>query len=169
MTGNRRFWPVDVGLHKAVKSVWDDLPREVDQIWAEAVMRWRMGELLYFREDMEDKARGEQEKHREKSIKEGMIRSFLEKPVPVNYDSMDLEARRVFWANKVAGDVQLVPGTKVCALEVWCEAFNSPAQFMKRTDTQEINLILESTEGWIRNKSARRYGYCGTQRGFEKT
>lgn len=168
MTGNRRFWPVDVGLHKAVKSVWDDLPMEVDQIWAEAVMRWRMGELLYFREDLESRAKEQQEKHREKSTKEGLIREFLEKPVPANYDSMDLETRRVFWANKVAGDVQLVPRTKVCALEIWCEVFNSQAQFMKRADTQEINLILENTKGWIRNKSVRRYGYCGTQRGFEK-
>ena len=27
MTGNRRFWPVDVGLHPAKKSVWEDLPQ----------------------------------------------------------------------------------------------------------------------------------------------
>ena len=114
------------------------------------------------------KERREIQEHREKSTKEGLIRAFLEKPVPENYDDMDLEARRVFWANKVAGDVQLVPRTKVCALEIWCEVFNSPAQFMKRADTQEINLILENTEGWIRNKATRRYGYCGTQRGYEK-
>ena len=34
-TGDRRFWPVDVGMHKPQKSVWDDLPKGVDQIWAE--------------------------------------------------------------------------------------------------------------------------------------
>lgn len=32
MTGNRRFWPVDVGMHPAKKSVWQELPVEVDQI-----------------------------------------------------------------------------------------------------------------------------------------
>ena len=35
-TGNRRFWPVDVGLYTPKKSVFNDLPKEIDQIWAEA-------------------------------------------------------------------------------------------------------------------------------------
>jgi hypothetical protein len=43
-TGNRRFWPVDVGAHLAKKSVWEDLPKEVDQIWAEAYTYWALGE-----------------------------------------------------------------------------------------------------------------------------
>lgn len=168
LTGNRRFWPVDVGIRKAKKSVWNDLPMEVDQLWAEAVFLWKVGELLYFDEELENQAKIEQEKHREASAKEGMIRAFLERPVPVNYDQMDLDARRVFWANKLTGEVKTEPRKKVCALEIWCEVFNSPVQFMKRADAQEINLILENTEGWVRNKKTRRYGYCGTQRGFEK-
>ena len=36
-TGNRRFWLVDVGAIPAVKSVWKDLPGEVDQIWAVSI------------------------------------------------------------------------------------------------------------------------------------
>lgn len=36
-TGNRRFWPVDVGRRPSVKNVWRDLDRERDQLWAEAV------------------------------------------------------------------------------------------------------------------------------------
>uniref|UniRef100_UPI002ED32185 VapE domain-containing protein n=1 Tax=[Ruminococcus] torques TaxID=33039 RepID=UPI002ED32185 len=47
MTGNIRFWPVDVGVHPAKKSVWKDLPQEVDQIWAEAYTYWILGEPLY--------------------------------------------------------------------------------------------------------------------------
>ena len=43
MTGNRRFWPVDVGMHPAKKSVWQELPAEVDQIWAEAYAYWFSG------------------------------------------------------------------------------------------------------------------------------
>ncbi|PIB39592.1 hypothetical protein AOA59_30015, partial [Pseudomonas sp. 2822-15] len=37
-TGGRRFLPVDCGLMQPVKSVFNDLQSEVDQIWAEAVM-----------------------------------------------------------------------------------------------------------------------------------
>lgn len=168
LTGNRRFWPVDVGKHKPKKNIWNDLPAEVDQIWAEAVMRWRIGEPLYFEKpEMEELARAEQEKHREANIKEGVIKSFLEQPVPKNYGSMDLGARRMFW-NGNAHNVETVPRKKTCALEIWCEAFGGNMQLMKRADTLEINQILENLPGWRRTTGNRRFGYCGTQKGFER-
>lgn len=168
LTGNRRFWPVDVGRNKPKKNIWNDLPREVDQIWAEAVWRWRIGEPLYFEKpEMEDLARAEQEKHREANIKEGVIRSFLEQPIPVNYYSMDLAARRMYWSGGAHG-VETMPRKKTCAAEIWCEAFGGNILLMKRADTLEINQILENLPGWKRNANVRRYGYCGTQKGFEK-
>lgn len=167
LTGNRRFWPVDVGKHKPKKNIWNDLPAEVDQIWAEAVMRWRIGEPLYFEKpEMEELARAEQEKHREANIKEGVIRSFLEQPVPKNYNSMDLGARRMFW-NGNAHNVETVPRKKTCALEIWCEAFGGDMKMMKRADAMEINQILETLPNWQRINSSRKFGYCGQQKGFE--
>ena len=167
LTGNRRFWPVDVGKNMPKKNIWNDLPGEVDQIWAEAMWRWRIGEPLYFEKpEMEDLARAEQEKHREANIKEGVIKSFLEQPVPKNYYSMDLQARRMYW-NGGAHGVETMPRTKTCALEIWCEAFGGAMQMMKRADTLEINQIVENLPGWKRNATTRKYGYCGQQRGFE--
>ena len=168
LTGNRRFWPVDVGRNRPKKHIWNDLPGEVDQIWAEAVWRWRIGEPLYFEKpEMEDLARAEQEKHREANIKEGVIRSFLEQPIPVNYYSMDLAARRMYWSGGAHG-VETMPRKKTCAAEIWCEAFGGNLLLMKRADTLEINQILENLPDWKRNANVRRYGYCGTQKGFEK-
>src|SRR5690606_2790431 len=46
-TGNRRFWPVVVGVQEPKKNVFRDLPEEVDQIWAEAFLAWQLGEPLY--------------------------------------------------------------------------------------------------------------------------
>ena len=68
-TGNRRFWPVDVGVHPAQRSVWDDLPQEVDQIWAEAYTYWMIGEPLYLSKEIEEMAQEQQESHREASGK----------------------------------------------------------------------------------------------------
>lgn len=168
LTGNRRFWPVDVGKHKPKKNIWEDLPGEVDQIWAEAVMRWRIGEPLYFESpEIENLARAEQEKHREANVKEGIIKGFLEQPVPKNYNSMDLAARRMFWSGN-AHNVETVQRQKTCAAEIWCEAFGGNILLMKRADTLEINQILENLPGWRRNKSNRNYGYCGQQKGFER-
>ena len=78
-TGNRRFWPVDVGLGPVTKNVWADLPGEIDQLWAEAVVRWRTGEALFLKGDLEEAAKAKQEEHREVSTREGLITDFLER------------------------------------------------------------------------------------------
>lgn len=59
-TGSRRFWPVDVGVKVHLKNVWDDLDKEADQVWAEAVMRWSLGEKLYIFDEIETEAQAEQ-------------------------------------------------------------------------------------------------------------
>lgn len=169
-TGNRRFWPVDVGLHKAKKSIWVDLPEEVDQIWAEAYCYWVLGEPLYLSKEAEALAEEQQESHRESHAKEGIIREFLEKKIPSEWDSYDLLMRRQFWAGtlKLPADEVLVDREKVCAVEIWQECFNGDPKFMKRQDSTEINNILGNIKGWKRNKSVRRYGFYGTQKGFER-
>lgn len=166
-TGSRRFWPVDVGICTPTKNIWSELPGEVDQLWAEAVYYWKQGEPLYMdTPELDAAAKAEQEQHREDNVKEGMIRDFLEKPIPDNYDSLSLAARRMYWAGTAQCDTT-TRRTKVCALEIWCECFGGDPRNMKRADSRDINYILASLAGWKRNKDKRRYGYCGAQRGFE--
>ncbi|NLY20697.1 MAG: virulence-associated protein E [Tissierellia bacterium] len=169
MTGNRRFWPVDVGIFKPRKSVFDDLEDEVDQIWAEAKMLWVLGEPLYLSGESEIISKEMQELHRESNVKEGTVRDFIERKVPKNWDSIPLGERRMYWAGNLdIGGIELVEREKVCSLEVWCECFNGDQKYMKQKDSIEINNIISSFDSWIRNKSKRRYGYCGIQRGFER-
>ena len=170
-TGSRRFWPVDAGVRPPKKDIWRDLPGEVDQLWAEAVQLWREREPLYMdTPELDAAARAAQDQHREDSVKEGVIRDFIEKDVPSNYDTLPLATRRMYWADSWQPDANVVlcPREKVCALEVWCECFAGDPRNMRRADAAEINLILATTPGWKRNKSMRRYGYCGRQRGFER-
>ena len=169
-TGNRRFWPVDVGAHSAQKSVWDDLPKEVDQIWAEAYIYWALGEPLFLSKELEALAAEQQESHREASDKEGMILDFLEKPIPSNWDQMNLSQRKMFWQGnlKLQEGIKLVSREKVCAMEIWAECFNGDPKHMKRIESVEINNILTNAKGWKRNKSKRRYGPYGILSGFER-
>lgn len=167
-TGNRRFWPVDVGVHPAKKSIWNDLPGEVDQIWAEAYMYWALGEQLHLTKDIEDMAYEQQESHRETSGKEGLISEYLDKLVPKNWDQMDIPARKMFLAGGGVGDVELVPREKTCAVEIWVECFGGEPKYLKRADSTEINNILSGLKGWKRNKTTRRYGQYGQQKGFER-
>lgn len=166
LTGNRRFWPVDVGGIKPEKSIWVDLPEEVDQIWAEAVQRFRDGETLYLPPELEDIAKAAQDGHRETNVREGLIQAFVRKPVPKNYSTMSLNARRIFWGGAVEDKGELVQRDRVCALEVWCECLDGDPKFMKRSDAREINQILANLEGAKRTENALRFGYCGVQRGF---
>lgn len=167
-TGNRRFWPVDVGVVPHTKTVWSDLPEEIDQLWAEAVVRWRAGEPLFLKGELEDAAKQKQEEHREASTREGIIMDFLDKQVPEDWQSWPLDRRRMFWGGAVQGEVKLVDRDRVCALEVWCEALDGKQKDIRYSDTAEINSIIEASGSWEKSKSALRFGYCGAQRGFLK-
>ena len=165
MTGNRRFWPVDVGMHPAKKSVWQELPAEVDQIWAEAYAYWAAGEKLFLPKELEEAAVEQQETHREASGKEGLIMDFLNKPVPANWNQMDVVKRRMFLAGGMHMEGELVLRDRVCAVEIWVECFGGDLKHMKRSDSMEINNILLHGK-WQRIKTPRDFGPYGQQRGF---
>jgi predicted P-loop ATPase len=176
-TGNRRFWPVDVGIRPEKLSPWDDLPGNVDQIWAEAVMYWRFGEPLYLTGEVEKMAIEAQEEHREASQWEGMIRDFLDTEVPLDWDDMDVSERRTF----LNGNSSLPPEKplrkmdKVCAVEIWAECLNGDPRFLKKQEAEMIGRILNRIPGWERivssdNKpSTARFGPYKTQRGFRRS
>ena len=168
-TGNRRFWPIDVGENEARLSVFDDLPGQVDQIWAEAVMYWRMGEPLYLTGEAERLAQEAQEEHREASGWEGMIMDFLEIEVPVNWDKMDIQERRMFLNGNTQTDkLQLSPIDKICIMEIWVECIGGDQRFLKPQYRTKIGNILARIRGWERIKTNARFGPYGRQKGFRR-
>ena len=170
-TGNRRFWPVDVGARPAKKSVWDDLPAEVDQVWAEAYLYWALGEPLYLSKEIEALALEQQEEHMESSGKEGMVWEFLEKPILSNWRELTVSQHQQFWNGNLqyGDDVRLVRRDTVCAAEILVECFGLNFGRTQNIMAREINTILSRTPGWKRNKSMRRYGLgYDRQKGFER-
>ena len=167
-SGNRRFWPVDVGKRLHRLNVWRDLTDDVvAQIWAEAKVRWQMGEQLYLIGDLEEAAKGHQEQHRDASPWEGMIRDFLSRPVPDDWLKWDLNQRRDFWAANVTGSYTLVPRDRISAIEVWCEMFLKHKSDLKPQDRKEINSCIANCKGWKRSDKPFYDGIpYGAQRGF---
>ena len=173
MTGNRRFFPVDVHPEKAVKDVWKDLDtKAVDQIWAEAVSLFRNGEKFYmWNGDLKRMAEEVQDSHLEESPLAGAVLAFLDKKIPKNWDEMELSTRRDFIQNEsfvsdIKGEVYR---DKVCALEIWCELFNGERKDLTRQKSKEINDIIEKTGEWVRAKSTFYLGSIyGQQRGFTR-
>ncbi len=170
-TGNRRFWPVDVGVQEPTKNVFTQLEGEVDQIWAEAFLVWQLGEPLYLTGEAERIALIEQQAHMENDVKEGIIREFVERPVPVNWYKRSLAERRMYWSNEFGRNQneKTVPRDRICAAEIWCECFGKDISFMRRQDVIEINKILDNLPGWKKDKNGKQFGKpYGLQRGYSR-
>ena len=173
-TGNRRFWPVDLTGKGKKKSIWRDLPPEVPQIWAEAAALYRLGEPLILSHDAEKMAEHAQEEHRETSYSEGAIVEFLERKVPLDWYKRSLYERRNWldsgFDQKQADESQLMYRDRICAWEIWNECFKMPGyNRMRKSDSKEINGILERLPGWERPKGVMRFGgEYGSQRGFQR-
>lgn len=166
-TGNRRFWPVDVGAVPHTKSVFTDLTDDViSQIWAEAKTRWQLGERLYLTGELEEMAQEMQEMHREASPKEGMIEDFVAQEIPTDWQKWSIDRRRDWWAQATHGDVETMPRDRISAVEVWCELYNGNQKDFRQVDTREINNILAKMPNLTRAKSNFRCGPYGRQRGF---
>ena len=170
-TGNRRFWPVDVMEAEPTKSVFTDLPDEViNQVWAEAKMRWQTGEALYLTGALETEAKLKQEEHREASVREGLIMEFAERQVPADWTKWSIDRRRDYWAGAAhtqeGTTIELIDRDRISAVEVWCELFNGNVRDMKSADTREINAVLSMMKGWKRSDKVLRCGPYDVQRGF---
>lgn len=173
-TGSRRFLPIDctgngTSRSSCAKSVFEDLAGAVPQIWAEALACYRLGETLYLdSKELSAAAKAAQEEHAVHSAKEGIIREFVEREVPDNWDKLDLEARRRYRSGLMTPEgVGLKKLDRVCAIEIWCEALGGDIKYFKRQDAAEINGILAHLEGWEKCKTNVRFGAVyGVQKGF---
>ena len=170
ITGNRRFWPVRVSGGK--KSVWN--MQDVDQIWAEALARYKDGEDLILKGDEELMALEEQRDAMEADDREGLIRDYLDTLLPENWDNMDLYERRSFLAGQSEFGSEMPVGKKrrdkVCVHEIWCECLGKDKTNLRRQDSYEIIGVLMrigSWESYTGNKQGQtRFPLYGNQKTF---
>ncbi|MCD7752241.1 MAG: virulence-associated E family protein [Lachnospiraceae bacterium] len=170
ITGNRRFWPVPVSGH-GKHHPWE--LREVDQVWAEAIERYRAGEELYLKGRLAADAYVIQQDAMESDDREGVISDYLETLLPENWDKMDLFQRRSFLSGSEfdgSPKIGTVRREKVCIMEIWCECFGKERPNLKRSDSYEVESILMKLGGWepIRGlKSGKtRFPLYGPQKTF---
>lgn len=145
-TGNRRFWVIECEQDIPAKDVFTDLDAERDQIWAEAVQRFRDGEPLYLSRELETAARQGQTEHNEVSADDriGVIEAYLKRRLPETWDSFTVDMRRKF----IQGP-ELDPSDNfklretISAVEVLAECFGEKLDERTRYRTKEINQILK--------------------------
>lgn len=168
LTGNRRFWPVDIDVIGRKKNVFEHLAAERDQIWAEAVMRWTLGEELHLPPELDQVAMAVQEDHRTSDYREGLIRGFLEEEIPEDWMKWDLRQRNAWREGGLKYEGKLAPRSRVCALEIWCEVLGGKRGDLKKTDSREINQLLERMPGWAPDGLRHAGKNYGTQRCFRR-
>lgn len=170
ITGNRRFWPVQVSEHGSLHP-WD--LEEIDQVWAEAIQAYKDGESLFLSGEVAQMAYAKQQEAMESDDREGLVQDYLDRLLPENWDNMDLYQRRTFLGG---GEFEDTPteGTvrreRVCIMEIWCECFGKERQNLKKADSYELEGILNKIGGWERytgNASGKmRISGYGIQRAF---
>jgi predicted P-loop ATPase len=158
-TGNRRFWPVECLVQSRWKSPWSDLPAEVDQIWAEAVTRWRDGEPLILPPELDSAVVAVQAEHAESDVTAGLVLEYLSQPIPEDWYEKDYSEYENFDTRKT------VQRDRVTALEVWRYGLKMGGRPPKYESTH-INRIIKSTGEW--EKRTGRFGRFGLQKGFTK-
>ena len=173
-TGNRRFWPVILKTGPREKAPWDLDQETVNQIWAEALEIWKNGEPLYLEGEVAAEAIEQQKAAMEADERLGLIREYLDRLLPENWETRTVAERQAYFQGGDFG--QEAEGTvrrdRVCVAEIWCECFGRDLAAIKRFDMDEIHGLIRQIDGWGRytgnERGNLRFGPYGAQRAYTK-
>jgi hypothetical protein len=151
-TGNRRWWVVV--CNATADDRGEDLAsliRDRDQVWAEAVAAWRLGEDLTLPKELENDALRLQEQAQADDSWRGMIAEWLDRKIPKDWAQKDLPSRLSWWSNDFAQepDDKLVPRETVCVAEIWCELMRKDKGDMDLYKSRRIGNILRASGEWV--------------------
>lgn len=170
-TGERRFYPIDVGVIPTQKSIFRDLPSEVDQIWAEAMYYYHEGKTpLILPKEVISIATEAQKAHKEGAEDPliGIIEDFLNKPLPPDWSAYSLDQRLLFFADTTTERSNLIPRKIVCSMEIWCECLGGKKGYAPKPEMYKINRVLRIL-GWEKGDRPKMdIPPYGQQRYYEK-
>lgn len=170
-TGNRRFWPVECDMSKATKDVFTISSNERDQIWAEVVYRYVMGEDLYLTGSVLNLSKHIQESFTEREVHTSNIEAYLMTKVPENWYSLSLYDRIEYLQNpndNMIGKPELLR-YKITPTEIWTECIRGQLKDLNKFSYNSIKNSMRKIHGWkhqvikVQNKSDRGW-YCETNK-----
>jgi Predicted P-loop ATPase and inactivated derivatives len=169
ITGNRRFWPVNVHSESAKKS-WQLTENEVSQIWAETLYLYNQGENLYLEGKDLIIAEEQQKQAMETDERQGLVEDYLNTLLPENWESMSLFERKNFLSGDDFGGTKIgtVERSQVGNAEIWCECFGNNLSAIKSADSYAIAAIMIKIDGWEKSSKRKKVSLYGQQRMYEK-
>ena len=152
-TSNRRFWPM-----RCTKPLdFAALQGVRDQLWAEAVARWRDGEALFLEGEAADIAAQAQSERQEDDPLADIIRQWLDQPIPADYWQRSKDAAGIF--DDFDASTPTVERDRTCAAEIWECCLGGKGKDMSRVKALQIAEAMRRI-GWERRKGrfGERYG-----------
>lgn len=164
--GNRRFWPVAIDEIECLRDVVNDLSAdEVGQLWAEAREMYLSGEDVHLPPALEAEARTMQKEHTEEHPWTGVIRNFLEMPLPKTWEKKTVYERMAYMhEEEETREAGYYVRNKVCVSELWCEALGKPEKDMNYLNARDLHSIMRSLPEWEISGTQLRFGRYGMQR-----
>jgi predicted P-loop ATPase len=160
-SGNRRWWCVKCEASEFDMAV---VEQERDQLWAEAIVRYRAGEPLWLEDpSVRQEAEVIQKDRMHDDAWIDTIRGWLDRPI-----------RSDHWkrAGGQTGDfddgVTMVERDRTCAMEIWTECLGGEPDKINRQVQGRIADAMRSIPGW--NRQAVRLGarYGDMVKGFAR-
>lgn len=175
--GNRRFWIQTVNRSAVKKSVMEDLTtEEVAQIWAEAVYKFKKGEPIYLEREYEIRAKAIQDQHTEEDDRAGLVRQYLEMPIPAQWETMSKYQRLDYLSGNPVTDgmgdpiefTDMKQRERVCIPEIWVDVFNGSMKDLTMVNTKMIRDILNKMPDWEQYPHRTTFKGYGSQRGYKR-
>ena len=170
-TGNRRFWVIEVDAkYRKYPDFRAAMTKDRDQLWAEAVRRYRDGEELCLPDALNEEVRKRQAAHNDNADDplRGAVRAYLDMKLPPDWGTWDLNRRRAYIKNPDPLDeTGTETRTKVCAAEFISEVMGKDIGCKDyKYEARKVNKVLGEI-GWTKLSSSR-FPIYGTQRGFSR-
>lgn len=158
-TGNRRFFPVEVKRTRKTRLIFEpEFDAIVDQLWAEAMEGYMLGEALTLSDEAEAIAGGTREEFTERTPIQGLIEEYLDRLFPADYEDRFL-AQRLDFLNGDLGEEGTETKNSFSLIELWTEALGRRKDEYTVVKARELSNAVKALKGWKRDKQARQKIY----------
>lgn len=158
-TGNRRFFPVEVKRTRKTRLIFEpEFDAIVDQLWAEAMEGYMLGESLTLSDEAEAIAGGTREEFTERTPIQGLIEEYLDRLFPADYEDRFL-AQRLDFLNGDLGEEGTETKNSFSLIELWTEALGRRKDEYTVVKARELSNAVKALKGWRRDKQARQKIY----------
>lgn len=125
---------------------------------------------MYFEDELLAEVGKMQHKAVEIDERQGIVERYLETPLPIDRNDMDIYARRRYMqdVDDPTRETGIIPRHEVSNLEIWCECFCRNMADLKKSDSYEIAALMLRIEGWKRTGNRSVQPIYGCQRVYKR-